>query len=85
LSGRDEIASEEQFELIAALERYAEERGRSLLELAFGALLAQPAVSSVIAGATKPEQVATNAAAGQWIPDRDDLSGLQDLLASSSA
>jgi aryl-alcohol dehydrogenase-like predicted oxidoreductase len=85
LSARDEIASEEQFELIAALERYADERGRSLLELAFGALLAQPVVSSVIAGATKPEQIKANATAGQWIPEGDDLSGLQDLLASSAA
>jgi aryl-alcohol dehydrogenase-like predicted oxidoreductase len=85
LSNRDEIASEEQFELIAALERYAEERGRSLLEIAFGALLAQPVVSSVIAGATKPDQIKANAAAGQWIPEGDDLSALQDLLVSSAA
>jgi aryl-alcohol dehydrogenase-like predicted oxidoreductase len=85
LSERDEIASEEQFELIAVLERYAEERGKSLLEVAIGALLVQPTVSSVIAGATKPEQVKANAAAGQWIPGGDDLSALQDLLASSAA
>jgi aryl-alcohol dehydrogenase-like predicted oxidoreductase len=85
LSGREEIASEQQFELIAALERYAEERGRSLLEVAIGGLLAQPAVSSVIAGATKPEQITSNVAAAEWIPDGDDLSALQNLLASSAA
>jgi aryl-alcohol dehydrogenase-like predicted oxidoreductase len=85
LSERDEIASAEQFELIGALERYAEERGKSLLEVAIGALLASPTVSSVIAGATKPEQITANAAAGQWIPDGEDLSALQDLLASSAA
>jgi aryl-alcohol dehydrogenase-like predicted oxidoreductase len=85
LSERDEIASEEQFELVAALERYAEDRGVSLLEVAIGALLAQPVVSSVIAGATKPEQIEANAAAGRWIPEGDDVSALQDLLASSAA
>jgi aryl-alcohol dehydrogenase-like predicted oxidoreductase len=85
LSGRDKIASEQQFELIAALERYAVQRGKSLLDVAIGALLARPAVSSVIAGATKPEQLRSNAAAAKWMPSGDDLAALQDLLASSAA
>jgi aryl-alcohol dehydrogenase-like predicted oxidoreductase len=80
LSGREQIASDAQFDLIEALQRYAEERGLSLTEVAIGALLAQPAVASVIAGATRPEQVAGNAAAGRWSPAPDDLTALRDLL-----
>jgi aryl-alcohol dehydrogenase-like predicted oxidoreductase len=82
LSGRDEIATREQFELIAALERFARERGASLTEIAIGTLLARDTVSSVIAGATRPEQVHANAAAGRWRPTENDLSALAELLGS---
>ncbi|HEU5263460.1 MAG TPA: aldo/keto reductase [Gaiellaceae bacterium] len=51
---------------VEALERYAETRGHSLLELAISALASTPGIGSVIAGATKPEQVRANAAAGSW-------------------
>jgi aryl-alcohol dehydrogenase-like predicted oxidoreductase len=83
LSGREEVASDEQFELVEALERFAADRGASLLELAIGVLLARPVVSSVIAGATKPDQVRANAAAGRWAPSEEDLAALESLLASS--
>jgi aryl-alcohol dehydrogenase-like predicted oxidoreductase len=79
LSGRDHIATEEQFELIDALQNYADERGLSLIEVAIGALLARDAVSSVIAGATKPEQVAANVAAGQWRPGAEVLARVDDI------
>jgi aryl-alcohol dehydrogenase-like predicted oxidoreductase len=62
------------WEVIEALEKYAAERGRSLLDVAIGGLAAQPAVASVIAGATTPEQVRANAAAGAWQPSTEDLS-----------
>ena len=62
-----------------ALQRYADERELSLLEVAVGGLLAVPAVSCVIAGATKPEQVRANVAAGAWEPSADDLEGLRAL------
>jgi aryl-alcohol dehydrogenase-like predicted oxidoreductase len=81
LSGREEIATDEQFELLAALDRYANERHLSMTEVAIGALLARPAVSSVIAGATRPEQVRANAAAAGWVPDADDLAALERILA----
>jgi aryl-alcohol dehydrogenase-like predicted oxidoreductase len=50
-----------------------------LLEVAIGGLLAEPAVGSVIAGATKPEQVRANATAGEWQPSAEDLAALNDL------
>ncbi len=59
------LASEENFVYIERLRRFAEERGHSLLELAFGWLAAQDGVGSVIAGASTPEQVVQNASAGQ--------------------
>jgi len=81
LSGREEIATDEQFELLAALDRYANERHLSMTEVAIGALLARAAVSSVIAGATRPEQVRANAAAACWAPNADDLAALERILA----
>jgi aryl-alcohol dehydrogenase-like predicted oxidoreductase len=79
LTGRDEVFTDETFDRIEALERVAEERGVTLLEVAIGGLLAQPAVGSVIAGATKPEQVRANAAAGAWEPTPEDVAALNAL------
>jgi aryl-alcohol dehydrogenase-like predicted oxidoreductase len=80
LSARDRIATDEQFDLLEALEHHAHERGVSLTEVAIGALLARPVLSSVIAGATKPDQVRANAAAGRWTPGEDDLAALAGIL-----
>jgi aryl-alcohol dehydrogenase-like predicted oxidoreductase len=66
------------------LSEYAADRGRSLLEVAVGALAAQPAVVSVIAGATRPEQVRANVAAGEWEPTPDDLAALDAIPPSGS-
>ena len=83
LSSRDEIATPQQFDLVEALQRFADERGVPLIDVAIGALLARgEVVSSVIAGATKPEQVRANAAAGRWTPTEEDLSALQEVLAA---
>jgi aryl-alcohol dehydrogenase-like predicted oxidoreductase len=85
LAGRPERLTPEVFDRIEALESYAEERGLTLLEVAIGGLLAQPAVSSVIAGATKPEQVRANAAAGEWQPTEDDVRELRAVLEGVAA
>jgi len=61
---------------LEALEAFAAARGRRLLDVAIGGLAAKPAVASVIAGATTPDQVASNVAAGQWIPTPEDLAEL---------
>ncbi len=53
--------------------------GSALLDVAIGGLAAQPAVGSVIAGATRPEQVKANAAAGAWQPTADDLAALDAI------
>ncbi|MHB8651335.1 MAG: aldo/keto reductase [Gaiellaceae bacterium] len=77
LAGRE--IPEEHWERLETLERYAAERDVSLLELAIGGLAAMPAVTSVIAGATKPEQVRANVAAGAWQPTADELAALRAL------
>jgi aryl-alcohol dehydrogenase-like predicted oxidoreductase len=79
LATRDEVFTDETFDRLEALEAFAEQRGVSLLSVAIGGLLAQPAIASVIAGATKPEQVRANAAAGEWEPSADDLAALNAL------
>jgi aryl-alcohol dehydrogenase-like predicted oxidoreductase len=80
LSGRERIASDEQFRVVEAVSRYADERGLTAVQVAIGALLARPVVSSVIAGATRPEQVRANAAATSWVPSEDDLAALAALV-----
>ncbi|MFF0317333.1 aldo/keto reductase [Micromonospora sp. NPDC005252] len=68
------------WDTIEAIEAYAAERGLTMLQVAIGGLAAQPAVTSVIAGATTPEQVYANAAAGTWEPSDDDLAALRAIL-----
>jgi aryl-alcohol dehydrogenase-like predicted oxidoreductase len=66
---------------IEALDGFARERGIGILDVALGGLAAQESVGSVIAGATRPEQVATNVRAGLWQPDPDDLAALAEVNA----
>jgi aryl-alcohol dehydrogenase-like predicted oxidoreductase len=62
----ERILTVQNFETLAKLEAFAESRGRSMLELAVGWLASQPHVSSVIAGATRPEQLEQNVQAAEW-------------------
>jgi aryl-alcohol dehydrogenase-like predicted oxidoreductase len=59
---------------------YAEAHGHTLLELAFAWLLAKAPVTSVIAGATKPEQIQQNVAAGGWMLDAASVADIESLL-----
>ena len=68
---------EEHLDRVERLSGLADELGVSLLELAIGGLAAQPAILSVIAGATKPEQVRANAEAGRWEPSPEQLERLR--------
>ena len=75
--------SERNLERMERLKEFAEARGRSLLELAFSWLLSHEVVASVIAGATKPEQVAANAKAGDWklsSAEMDEVDEMTTLL-----
>jgi aryl-alcohol dehydrogenase-like predicted oxidoreductase len=81
LAARPGRLTDDAFDRVEALERAARSRGRTLLELAVGALLARPPVASVIAGATTPEQVRANVDAAEWEPSADDLAALDRALA----
>jgi len=74
LEGRE--IDDETFDRIEALDAFARERGRTLLELAIAALASRPEIPSVIAGATSAEQVRTNAAAADWDLSPEDLAAL---------
>ena len=62
----EQILTDRNFEILDGLEAFAKAREKSMLELAIGWLASQPHVPSVIAGATKPEQVEQNTAAAGW-------------------
>jgi len=79
LADRDEVFTDETFDRLEALECYVAERSVTLLQVAIAGLLAQRAIASVIAGATKPEQVRANVEAGAWEPTSDDLTELNEL------
>ncbi|GGQ70815.1 aldo/keto reductase [Couchioplanes azureus] len=68
------------WDTIEALTAYGKERGHSLLDVAIAGLAARPAVTSVIAGATTPEQVRANAAAGAWQLTVEDVAALDEIL-----
>src|SRR5205814_9106673 len=72
------ILNDRNFELLDKWEAFARERGHSMTELAFAWLLSQPEVASVIAGATRPDQVDENVAAGAW---RLSVAEMQELAA----
>jgi aryl-alcohol dehydrogenase-like predicted oxidoreductase len=81
LSSRSGYLTDERFDVVEALGAFAAQRDLTVLDAAIGGLAAQPAVASVIAGATRPEQVRANAAAGAWQPTPDDLAALDAVTA----
>lgn len=64
--GAEQTLTDANYEMLGKLESFARGRGHSMLDLAIGWLASQPFVSSVIAGATKPEQIEQNVAAAAW-------------------
>ena len=76
----EQLLTDGTFAQLEVLERFAAERGHSILELAIGWLLAHAPVASVIAGATTPEQVQANAAAAGWVLTADEM----ELVAAGS-
>jgi aryl-alcohol dehydrogenase-like predicted oxidoreductase len=75
------VFTDENLDKVERLIQFAEGRGHSLLELAFSWLAAQPAVASVIAGATSPEQVKANATAALWKLSPEELREIDTLVA----
>ncbi|MEO7385957.1 MAG: aldo/keto reductase [Gammaproteobacteria bacterium] len=80
--GGGSFASEARYAIVEKLEDYGQSRGRSVLDLAIGWLAAQPAITSVIAGVTRPEQLVQNVASGSWEPSAEELAEIR-LIASA--
>jgi aryl-alcohol dehydrogenase-like predicted oxidoreductase len=78
----ERFMAEKNFDVVEGLEKVAADRGISLLHVAIGGLAAQPQVVSVIAGATKPEQIKANVEAGSWTPSADDLAAIDAVVPS---
>jgi aryl-alcohol dehydrogenase-like predicted oxidoreductase len=75
----DHFLTDEKFDIVGKLSDFAAARGHTILELAFSWLLAQPAVSSVIAGATKASQVEANVKAADWIMTAEELAEIDKI------
>lgn len=75
----DRFMTDKNWTIVEKLDAFCARRGHTMLELAFGWLLAKPVVSSVIAGATKPEQIEANVKATGWKLSADDLAEIDRL------
>lgn len=74
------VATEENWEKVGKLTEFAESKGKQILDLALGWVASQPATASVLVGATRPEQVAANAAAIDWRLSSDELAEVAEIL-----
>jgi aryl-alcohol dehydrogenase-like predicted oxidoreductase len=73
--------NDKNFDAVEKLDAFVKARGHSMTELAFSWLAARPCVASVIAGATKPEQIEANVKAADWALSADDLAEIDKLTA----
>jgi len=71
--------TDRNYEIVESLTAFAESHGHTILELAFARLLANPAIPSVIAGATSAEQVKANAATTGWVLDAQEIAEIDRL------
>jgi aryl-alcohol dehydrogenase-like predicted oxidoreductase len=79
-----ELMTEENLDIVENLIAFAESREHTILELAISWLLSRPMVASVIAGATKPEQIQANAAAPNWVMTDADLEEINRIVPPAS-
>jgi aryl-alcohol dehydrogenase-like predicted oxidoreductase len=77
---RTNLVNDADWQQLDKFSKFAAERNLSEIQVAFSWLAAQPSVSSVIAGATRPEQIRENAAAVAWVPDADERAELDEIF-----
>ena len=80
----DSLLTPDNLDTVERLISVAEERGHTVLDLAFAYLLAHEPVASVIAGATKPSQIQGNVAAASWTLTDDDLAAVDEALSATA-
>jgi len=71
--------NDRNFDIVEKLEGFVKARGHSMVELAFSWLAARPTVASIIAGATRPEQIAANVRAAEWSLTAEDMNQIDGL------
>ena len=75
----DRYMTETNWKIVDSLDAFCAARGHSLLELAFSWLAARPLIASVIAGATRPEQIEANVKAVGWMLSAEELTEVDRL------
>jgi aryl-alcohol dehydrogenase-like predicted oxidoreductase len=85
LADRPGYITGDKLDRMEKLADWAQQHGVTLLDVAVGGLAAQPGCSSVIAGATSPEQVKANAAAASWVPSAGELADLDRIAPGPTA
>ena len=85
LADRLDYVTDDKLDRVEKLAGWAQQHGVTLLDVAVGGLAAQPGCSSVIAGATSPEQIKANAAAADWVPSAGELADLDRIIPGPAA
>src|SRR5438270_3001024 len=75
------VMNDKNFDIVEKLEAFVKKRGHSMTELAFSWLAARPTVSSIIAGATKPEQIDANVKAAEWQLTPEEMAEVDQITA----
>ena len=73
--------TEENFEIVDKLNAFAKEAGHNILELAFGWMASRPTTASIIAGATRPEQIDANVEAIGWVMSQSEIDEVDKISA----
>ena len=73
--------TDENFDIVDNLNKFANKTGHSILELAFGWMASRPTTASIIAGATKPEQIDANVAAVNWVLSQSEIDEVDKISA----
>lgn len=73
--------TDENFDIVDNLNKFAHKTGHSILELAFGWMASRPTTASIIAGATKPEQIDANVAAVNWVLSQSEIDEVDKISA----
>jgi aryl-alcohol dehydrogenase-like predicted oxidoreductase len=80
LHGRGSVADDQTFDRLERLAQFCDQRGIEPIDVAIGWLLGQPMIASVIAGATRPDQVRRNVEAGRWTPSAEDRAEIDAIF-----
>jgi aryl-alcohol dehydrogenase-like predicted oxidoreductase len=75
----DQSIADDIHERLERLQEFAQARGITMIDVALGWLAAQPGVSAIIVGASRPEQITANAVSVRWAPTQDDLAALNAM------